>query len=234
MNFISRVQGVFFNPRIVFEHLSEKPLWGDVLILILVAVMAFTYLTAPFQQQDQAKIMENNTRLRERLGESRFEEMMEDLRTPNPARRLIGTGMAPVLLTVGFMISSLFLMIFGRMFSSQGRFVDILAAVVHANLIDKLLGNALRLILILSRKSFMQTSTGLAMFFPKLEATSTAYIILTQIDFFQLWMFAVLGIGLARIFKIEPGKAMALSYGFWLLKTALTVGITLVGMSFMG
>lgn len=233
MSFFTRVQGIFFNPGIVFKHLSDKPVWVDVLILILASVMLFTYLTSPYQQQDQVKMMENNLRLRERLGDDRFDEMMGDMRTPNPVRRLIGTAAAPILLMIGFLVSSLFLLVFGRLFSSRGRFVEILAVTIHANLIDKLLGNAVRLFLILSKKSFMQTSTGLAMFFPRLEATSTSYILLTQIDFFQLWMFGVLAIGLARILKIEPGKAAVISYGFWLLKTALTVGITLVGLSFM-
>ena len=71
----------------------------------------------------------------------------------------------------------------------------------------------------------MQTSTSLALLFPRMEVTSTPYIILTQIDFFQLWMFGILAFGLAAIFKIKPGKALALSYGVWFLKALANVGI---------
>jgi hypothetical protein len=79
----------------------------------------------------------------------------------------------------------------------------------------------------------METSTGLALFFPRLEVTSTAFIILTNIDFFQLWMFGIFSYGLASIFKIELKKALFISYGFWLLKTLLYIAIGLLSTIFM-
>jgi hypothetical protein len=109
----------------------------------------------------------------------------------------------------------------------------VLSALVHASLVDKVLGNAVRLALALTRQSLMQTSTSLALLFPKMEVTSTPYIMLTQIDFFQIWMFGILAFGLAAIFKIQPKKALFLSYGLWLLKALFNIGIGLVGMSFL-
>jgi len=79
----------------------------------------------------------------------------------------------------------------------------------------------------------MQTTTSLALFFPKLEVTSTAFIILSQVDFFQLWLFGVLSYGLAIIFKIELKKALILSYGFWVLKSLFNIGISLISMRFL-
>ncbi len=79
----------------------------------------------------------------------------------------------------------------------------------------------------------MQTSTGLALLFPKMEITSTAYILLAQIDFFQLWMFGVLAFGLAAVFKIPVKKALVLSYTVWFLKALVNVGFGLIGMSFL-
>jgi len=109
----------------------------------------------------------------------------------------------------------------------------VLAALVHANLIDKLFGNAVRLVLALTRGSVMQTSTSLALLFPRMEVTSTPYIMLAQIDFFQLWMFGILAFGLAAIFKVELKKALILSYGVWLLKALANVGLGLISMSFL-
>ena len=107
---------------------------------------------------------------------------------------------------IGLLFSSLILLMLGRFVSSTGNYVRVLAAVVHASFIDKLLGNAVRAFLIVTRKSVMQTSTSLAMLFPKIELTSPAYIILGQIDLFQIWMFGVLAIGLSAVFKIEPAQ----------------------------
>jgi len=79
----------------------------------------------------------------------------------------------------------------------------------------------------------MQTSTGLALLFPRLEVTSTAYIVLAQIDLFQLWMFGVLAFGLAAIFKVTLKKALVLSYGLWFLKALVNIGMGLVGTAFL-
>jgi hypothetical protein len=136
-------------------------------------------------------------------------------------------------LLVGFLFSSLIILAISRMFSIEGNYKQVLAAILHANFIDKILGNALRLVLILTRKSFMQTTTSLALFFPKLEVASPAFIILSQVDFFQLWLFGVLGYGLSSIFKIELKKALILSYSFWVLKSLLYIVYGLIAIRFI-
>ena len=79
----------------------------------------------------------------------------------------------------------------------------------------------------------METSTGLALFFPRLEVTSTAFIILTQVDFFQLWMFGVFSYALSYIFNVEVKKAAFISYGFWILKTLFYIAFGLIMTSFL-
>jgi len=56
-------------------------------------------------------------------------------------------------------------------------------------------------------------------------------MILTSIDFFQLWMFGVLAYGLAAIFKIDMKKALIISYLFWGLKTLVNIVTGIWGMS---
>ncbi|MBC8358966.1 MAG: hypothetical protein H8E54_08480, partial [Candidatus Aminicenantes bacterium] len=104
---------------------------------------------------------------------------------------------------------------------------------IHASLVDKILGNAIRLVLILTRKSVFQTTTSLALFFPRLDITSSAYRVLSQVDFFQLWLFGILGYGLSSVFKIELKKALIISYGFWLLKSILYIAMSFLSPSGM-
>ncbi len=165
------------------------------------------------------------------MGEDRFNRMIEQAENPSTTSVLISNFITkPGALLVGILFSSLIILAIGRMFSTEGNYKQVLAAVLHANFIDKILGNALRLVLILTRKSFMQTTTSLALFFPKLETTSSAFIILSQVDFFQLWLFGVLGYGLAAIFKIELRKGLILSYSFWALKSLFNIAIGLFSM----
>ncbi len=231
MDLFNRLQGIFFNPKVTLKAISEKPIWIDALIILLIAWALFNYVTTPYLQKDTLQLLQSSDKLQERMGEDRFNEMIKRTKNPTKASVLLSNLLfKPGGLLVGFLFSSLIILAISRMFSTEGNYKQVLAAVLYANFIDKILGNALRLVLILTRKSFMQTTTSLALFFPKLEITSSAFIILSQVDFFQLWLFGVLGYGLAAIFKIELRKGLILSYSFWALKSLFNIAISLFSM----
>jgi hypothetical protein len=235
MSFFTRFYGVIFSPQQTFKALAKKPVWMDALIVILVAIMIFTYLTMPYTQKDTLQLMESNVNFKERVGEERFNEIIEDIKNPSKSSVILrSVVLTPLFHVIGFLIASLILLVLGRLTATEGNYIQVFAAYLYANLIDKILGNALRLFLIISQKSVFQTSTTLAIFFPHLEVTSLSYAVLSQVDFFQLWLFGVLSFGLSYIFKIELKKALFISYGFWLLKSAVNVAIFRISMSFMG
>ena len=234
MNFLKRLEGVFFSPRPTFEALAAKPKWIDALAVILIALIAFTFLVTPYMQKDQLALMKDNTVLKERMGAERYDQMIQRMENPTPASRVVQTFLTtPLFYLAALLLQALILLILGRFFSSQGNYVMVLSALLHANLIDKLFGNAVRLVLALTRKSVMQTSTNLTILFPQMEVTSTSFVLLAQVDFFQLWLFGVLAFGLAAAFKIELKKALVLSYGLWFLKALVNVGIAMIGMGFL-
>jgi len=234
MNLFKRIEGIFFNPRPVFDGLAAKPAWVDTLIVVLVALIAFNLVVAPYMQQDQLLLMKDNATLKERVGAERYDQMIQNMENPTPRSRIIQTFVTTPLFTlIALLLQALILLILGRFLSSQGSYVQVLSVLLHAGLVDKLFGNAVRMVLALTRKSLMQTSTSLALFFPKMEVTSTSYIVLSQVDFFQIWLFGILAFGLAAVFKIELKKALFLSYGVWFLKALVNVGLAMIGMSFL-
>lgn len=234
MSLLKRLPGVFFEPRPTFEGVAARPVWIDALVVVLLALIAFNLVVAPLLQKDQLSLLKDNAALRERMGEDSYAKMIERTEHPSPAGRIVQTFViTPLYYLVAILLQSLFLLVLGRFMSTQGAYVQVLAALVHASFIDKLLGNAVRLVLGLTRGSLMQTSTGLALLFPNLEVTSTAYIVLAQFDLFQLWMFGVLAFGLAAIFKVTLKKALVLSYGLWFLKALVNIGFGLIGTAFL-
>lgn len=234
MDLFNRLQGIFFNPKVTLKAISEKPIWIDALIILLIAWALFNYITTPYLQKDTLQLLQSSDKLQERMGEDRFNEMIKRTKNPTKASVLLSNLLyKPGGLLVGFLFSSLIILAISRMFSTEGNYKQVLAAILHANFIDKILGNAVRLVLILTRKSFMQTTTSLALFFPKLEVTSPTFIILSQVDFFQLWLFGVLSYGLSSIFKIELKKALILSYSFWVLKSLLYIVYGLIAIRFI-
>lgn len=234
MSFPERLTGVFFDPKKTFSRLAERPVWVDVLIFLLVVWVIYSYLVAPFTQKDTIALMKDNVRLKELMGEERYNARLRQLENPSATSRYINLFLIlPAMLLVGVFLSSLVLLVIGRFFSSKGTYRQVLATFLHASLVDKLLGNALRATLVMIKKSVFQTSTSLVLIFPRLSFTSPAYVVLSQVDFFQLWLFGVLAFGLAEVFKISLKKALFVSYGFWLLKSLLYIGFGLINLKYM-
>ncbi len=234
MNLFKRIEGVFFNPRPVFDGLAAKPAWVDALVVIVVALIAFNLVVAPYMQKDQLQLMKDNSALKERVGVASYDKMIQNMENPSARSRIIQTFVTtPLFYLIPLLLQALILLILGRFLSSQGAYVQVLAVLLHASLVDKLFGNAVRMVLALTRKSLMQTSTSLALLFPKMEVTSTSYIMLSQVDFFQIWLFGILAFGLAAVFKIELKKALFLSYGVWFLKALVNVPLAMISMSFL-
>ena len=232
MNFLNAFFGIFLNPKQTLKAVSERPRWIEALVFILVAWALFAYITAPYAQKDSIKFMEDNVNFRERIGEEQYNEMLEKLKNPTPPQLFVRPFVwAPLTLAVGLLFSCLIIFGLGRIVSTEGKYIQVFAGFLYANFIDKILGNAVRLLLILSRKSYQETTTGLALFFPRLEVTSNAFIILSQIDLFQLWMFGIFSYAISYIFKIDVKKALFISYGFWTLKTVLYIAIGLLSAS---
>lgn len=234
MSLVKRIEGVFFIPRPTFESLAAKPVWIDTLVVVLLALIAFNFIVLPYMQKDQLTLMKDNVALKERMGADSFDKLIARTEHPSKASQTLQIFVTtPLFYLAALLLQSLILLILGRFVSTQGTYVQVLSALVHASMVNTLLGNAVRLLLALTRQSLMQTSTSLALLFPHMEVTSTSYIMLTQIDFFQIWMFGILAFGLAAVFKIPAKKALVLSYGVWTLKAAVNVGIGLIGMSFL-
>jgi len=227
MSFIRRLTGTFVDPGRTFRAIAEKPVWVDALLVVLIAIFLFSYLGFPYGQRDSVRLLEDNaTKLKAKWGEDRYAQALERAKT---SPRLLTAGViVPLTSLIGMLFSSLIILGLGRLFSTQGNYLRVFSILVHANFVDKLLGNAVRLFLILTRQSVVETSTGLAIFFPGLETTSQSYLILNQVDFFQLWLFGIFGLGLSHAFKFSPKKGLFLAYFFWALKTLLTIGLGLL------
>jgi len=234
MTFFQRLTGVFANPRPTFQDIAAKPAWVVALVVLILLSIVTTFLIAPVAQKDQLQMMRDNAKLKERLGEERFNQMIQNMEKPSPVRQAVQTFVVgPIFLLVGLLFQSVILLVMGRFVSTQGSYNQVFGSLIYASFIDKLLGNIVRVALIFWRKSTFQVSTGLALFFPKLEFGSTPYMILANVDFFQLWLFGVLAYGLAAVFQVDLKKALFVSYGFWFLKTLVNIAIGILGMSFL-
>lgn len=227
MSFGRRLIGTFFDPGQTLRSIAARPLWVDVLIVVLILVSLYAYLIFPFGQKDGLRLMEDNAaKFKDKWGESRYASELERIKGQD--RSLAAFLVTPLTYLFGILFSALIVLGMGRLVSTEGNYLKVFSMLLHANLVDKLLGNGLRLFLISGRKSVVQTSTGLAVLFPKLDIMSTTYALLSQVDLFQLWTFCLFGIGLAAAFKISPKKGLVISFAFWLLKSGLILALIML------
>ncbi len=233
MTFFSRLLGVFFNPKNIFKALSEKSIWVDMLFVLLILVTIYAVLISPYIPQDQIKRLKSDAKGRAEMGEEAFNQRLEFWENPAPLVTITGIIMQPVSLLIGFLIQCLIILGMGRLISIEGKYIQVFSSFVHANAINLVLGNALRAFLIFSRESVFQTTTSLALFFPRLDIMSPAYFVLTQVDFFQLWVFGIFGFALSQIFKIDLKKGLFLSYGFWFIRSLFYIASRLLAMKFV-
>lgn len=209
MNFFSRFFGIHFRPKKTCQFLEKKPLWIDTLIVLLIVILAFTYILIPYTH------------------------MLDELDNPTLMTILPWAVLWTHLYVLGFLVSSLVLLILSRVVSKGGNYSRVFSVYIHANLIDKILGNSARLFLLFSNKSVFKASTSIAFFFPDLDVHSLGYAAAIQVDIFQLWLFAVLGIGLTAIFKMDIKRALFVAYGFWFLKALLNIALIMLKVGFI-
>lgn len=158
MNFLNRLQGVFFSPKDTLKAISEKPVWLDTMIVLLVFIMIFSFIIMPYAQKDQIQALKNNVELQEKLGEEAYQQQLEFLENPPQWFFIVFSVIAPFFVTlIGFFLPPLILLAFGRMFSTEGNYKQTISVYLHASIVHNILGNAVRLVLILTRKSVMQT-----------------------------------------------------------------------------
>jgi hypothetical protein len=232
MGFLRRLLGAFIDPERTFAAIVRRPIWLDALIVLLVLLALHSYIVFPYGQKDSLAFLEDHgARLQEKWGEAGYDSAVDRVRSQD--RILTSLLIAPLTFLVGLLFSALIVLGMGRLLSTQGQYLQVFSSFLYAHFVDKLLGNALRTFLILSRKSVIQTSTSLTVFFPKMEILSPAYVILSQVDFFQLWMFGLFGIGLAAAFKIQLKKALVISFTFWLLKSLLMIALTMARLKML-
>jgi hypothetical protein len=166
---------------------------------------------------------ENSTRLQEKWGESGYAGALERMR--DRSRSLAAFLVTPLTYLTGLLFSALIVLGLGRMITTQGNYLKIFSSLLHAGLVDKLLGNGLRFFLLSNRGSALQTSTGLPVLFPRMDVLSNGSALMSQLDFFQVWAFCLFGIGLAASLKISWKKGLAISFIFWVFKSLLTAGL---------
>lgn len=231
MSLPARFFGVFFRPGRTFQELTHHPVWVDALVIVLVTGAAASYLGFPYVQRDRLLALAGKaTAFTEAHGEQQYAAAVE--RIKGESRSLHSFVVSPLAMLTGLLFTALIALGAGRLLSHQGHYLQVFSCLLHAGFVVNFLGNAVGLAMAAAQPPTSRLSTGLPAFFPGFAPGSIVHAALGPVDIFSLWMFGLLGLGLAAAFKISVGKGLAVSYALWLLRVLAVAAFTAAGKRF--
>jgi len=228
---LSAIFEIIFDPKKVFKRAIEfKKYWIPMAVIIIV-MSIFVPFTSKIQHADRVKFIEDNPKIQETIPEDR----MEEIKTYNPkkdiTRNLIGII---VLIPITLAVLSLLFYLGSMLAGIETSFVQILTLTSYAKYVDVLWGGILKNILGLSQGSFMNISTSFALFAPNIKTTSMSFRILNLFDFFNIWFYILIAIGISMLPKANTNKTGIISAAIFTLKTLVFLGLIILTKSFMG
>jgi len=207
---VSALWKVLFEPKATFEGLREKSPWALPFFLGVILIMAFTWFTWPYIIDQRAEVFRMNENLPAEAKARIMDQLAEVRNEPSPVQ----TGISSIVVAIATLIGAgIWLMVGNVVLGGNATFKQIWSMFNYAGMVS-LVGVVVKWLMV-SMKGSMNVYTSLALFAPDLPQTSYTFLALNGVDIFSIWLFAVIGIGLAAVCKVATQKAMVASFVVW-------------------
>lgn len=222
--FFKRLWWIFTSPGRLMAALSEKP---KVLICMIIGALAMDikYLVRLPLYKDmlrQAAQAQAQSGLYEAYGLEMTPEMIEATLPTSMISGLVAGPFAVIL--INFLLIALIIFAILKLMGGEGKYKAYLSVVVHANMI-MVLYTLLVIPISYITGSLHETPTlaSLATLLSPDQAGTPVYTILSAIDVFSIWYYAVLGIGFAAVSKLKKKHVYAITAGIYLIGIIISV-----------
>jgi hypothetical protein len=218
MGLFSRIIGIFFSPGKTFQDIQRKPNWLVPAIILVVISLGFVYLTKPIilkdaQTQALAQIEKQN------LSEDQTEQALA--RAEKMTSIMIFVGPAVGSFIVFLILAAIWLFISNTILGGNATFSQMLGVTVYKDFIG-ILAMLVKLPIILAQQT-MNIHFSLATFMPDSAQTTFLYKMLSKVEVFNIWIIAVLCIGIGIMSKTGAKKSwpwIVLTFVIWYVATA--------------
>jgi len=216
LNLFSRMLGTFFEPRKVFTSLDKKPVWLDVLVVLLILLVITLYFFQPLILETQKeKILKN-----EKLSEEAKSMAVESFNQPF-TKIMIWVGGILGFVIVFFVVALVFFFIANFILGGEGRFNRMLSIYAHASLV-MLPASIVKIPLAIAKKS-MSVQTSPAVFLsPEAEGTAL-FSFLSSFDIFTIWTIILISLGISVLYKFSLKKASIMVVIPWFIYIIIKV-----------
>lgn len=207
---VSALFNVFLEPRKTFEGLKSSSPWILPVIVMFVAVAAFTYVNWPHLVDQRIESFRTNENIPAETRAEILQGMQES--RENPGLTDVITG--PIFVVIFSLIGAALWLLAGNVvMGGDGTFKQLWSAFNYAGLIA-VVEMALKTMLIQMKQS-ADVYTSLALLAPDLDSKGFAFRALDAVDVFSLWFFFVMAIGVSVMCKVNSRKAVTVSFVVW-------------------
>ena len=193
-----RLIGVFFSPGATFGSVRSRVGQTDWLVpLIIMAIVAVitVYMTAPIIQKMSMEQMKTS------MGQD--EQVIEKMQTIGNVAALVG---APVGVAVALFVTSLVLLVLARfILGGETTYKHVLAVTSLSSLVGIPAAIVTVPLMLAKESAFVQVGFGLLL--PGSMAETFLARLLFNLNFFSIWQYALVAIGLGIVSGISTKKA---------------------------
>ena len=223
--------GVFTAPGETFESIAAGPKANYWIIPILITIAVGLISTFLFMQD--AELVSSTMEKQKKKMEAQFEKNIKEgkmtqedadkaMESMNPKGmffKLIGYGGSVIGPFIILFILSILYLIFLKIFKAQFDFANVLNVVGLAMLITAV-GSLISIVI--SVLKGQMSSVGLGLLLSEETVGEKVHTLLTKLDVFSIWFYAVVAIGLSKIAKVEVIKTASIVFGLFLLYVVVT------------
>ena len=213
MSFFQRFVWIFMSPYRVFDEIRESKVgWVQPWLMGSILVVVGTWLMMPIQ----SILLENNPQ----MADANIEGQMKIMQT-------IQVFIAPVMVLLVAVIVTGITYVVVTLMSKEATFKKYFTLVLFADIVASV--GFLATVLILRARGLDQISSpedmkvGLSLRLLAPEAGPVLGGLLGSIEFFAIWAFTLIVLGLRRLFGFGLGAALACSIPLWLFYAAFAV-----------
>ncbi|MCB9058364.1 MAG: YIP1 family protein [Calditrichae bacterium] len=214
---------IFAAPTKAFESLNEKPTWLAPLLIMIIAFIAFQYLTMDYSMQYQIQVMEAKDVPQERIDLVK-QQMQGGLKYAGMITMIIFIPLVTVIFAAVILGLSKITIAEGITFKKS------LSIVSWSGMIG-LISLALTLLLVYSKGTMHGIAIDLSAVLPQPgigESVPLLNRILAKIDPFVIWQLVLWVIGLRVMGKTSNQKAaipVGIAWGIWIVLSVSLAGL---------
>lgn len=233
---LARAPLVFWSPGTLFRRVSDHGRYGWTLGAMLLVTTLIGWATVQtglidrqVDRQTQGALAKLEREQTDLLSRIELADRMQDIRDTAEFTKLIRHGqellLAPIALVFSLMLIAAILFAVVALVGNKADYPLLMAICVYAALVE-VLRSALRLAAMLYYRT-MSVDTSLGLLLPYSEQTKVPKAILTAIDPFYIWFWALVGLGLVATGQLSRRAAVITCTSFWLVVTGVRMAAML-------